>query len=318
MIKVVSIYLENGREELRLDDASETEVIDELQAHIEDEFREMRDAGLSEEEAAKTCIKLLGSARLVARQIYEAHSQGSWQQAVLASLPHMFFAALFTLNWWHRMSWMMIVIGIIFLIIVYGWLRGRPVWIFSSLGYYVLPVAVAGLLMLYLPRGWSWVAIIIYLPPVLWLVRTLTIRSIRRDWLYGALMMLPVPIIVGWFLAVGKEGEFLHVSIEHIEYFAHGIGITFLVLAVTVAIFVRLRQRWLRVLLLPLSGILTLGMVAVYSEGRLSFASFVILILLMTGILLSPPIIEKRIRYGKSSRPAGADSGLLKSPLHRN
>ena len=164
---------------------------------------------------------------------------------------------------------------------------------------------MAGLLLLYLPRGWSWLAIVIYLPLAVWLVWSFTIKMIGRDWLYCALMMLPVPIIIGWFLAAGKEGEFLKLSLEYIGYFAPGIGMTFMVLAITVAAFIRLRKRWLKLVLLPLSGILTLAMVAFYSEGRLSFPSFLVLTLIMAGLLLSPALIERRLRHGKRHSRTG-------------
>jgi hypothetical protein len=292
----LSQYLDSIREHLRLDDDSEREVIDELQTHIEEEYQEMRDAGLSDEEATSTCIRLLGSARMVARQIYEAHSQGTWKQALLASMPHMLFAVLFALNWWQGIGWVAATLGVVFGIAVYGWVHGKPVWLFSWLGYYFLPVLVAGVLLLYLPRGFSWIAIIFYLPLVAWFVWAVTVKAMGSDWLYCALMMLPVPILVGWFLAAAKEGDLLRLNLEYLGYFAPGIGLTFLALAVTVAAFIRLRQRWIKLVLLPLSGILTLGMVAFYSQGRLSLPTFITLILIMAGLLLIPAIAERRIR----------------------
>ena len=299
MITALSQYLDSIRDNLRLDLASEREVIDELQTHIEDEFQEMREAGLSEEEAANTCIKFLGSAKLVARQIYEAHSQGTWKQALMASMPHLLFALLFALNWWQGIGWLIITLGLVLSMAVYGWLHGRPVWLFPWRGYYLLPVLVAGLLLLYLPKGWSWLTILLYLPLALWLVWSVTVQTVKRDWLYSALMMLPVPIILGWFLAVGKEGKFLELSLEHIRYFAPWIGLSFLALAVTAAAFIRLRQRWLRVALLLLSGFLTLIMVAFYTGGRLGLSAFLVLTLIMLGLLLSPALVERRLRHGK-------------------
>jgi len=299
VIAVLSQYLDSIRDNLRLDFISEREVIDELQTHIEDEFQEMREAGLSEEEAANTCINLLGSAKLVARQIYEAHSQGTWKQALLASMPHLFFALLFALNWWQGIGWLTITLGIVLGMAVYGWLHGRPLWLFPWRGYYLLPVLVAGLLLLYLPKGWSWVTILLYLPLALWLVWSVTVKIVKRDWLYSALMMLPVPIIIGWFLAVGQEGKFLELSYEYIHYSAPWIGLSFFALAATTVVFIRLRQRWIRVVLLLLSGFLTLAMVAFYSQGRLSFPGFLVLTLIMLGLLLSPALVERRIKYGK-------------------
>ena len=93
-------YLADLRDNLRLDPSSEGEVINELETHIEDRLQELKEAGLSEEEAVSTCVRLLGSTKLVARQIYEAHSQGTWKHVLFASMPHLLFALLFALNWW--------------------------------------------------------------------------------------------------------------------------------------------------------------------------------------------------------------------------
>jgi len=295
----VSQYLESVRDNLRLDLISEREVISELQTHIEDKLEEMREAGISEEEAVNTCLKLLGSAKLVARQIYEAHSQGTWKQALLASTPHLLFALLFALNWWQGIGWLVITLGLILSAAVYGWWHGKPVWVFPWLGYSLLPVVVAGLLLLYLPKGWSWLAILVYVPLALWLVGSITIQSIKRDWLYTALMLLPVPIIIGWFLAVEQEGKFLELSLERIHQFAPWVGLSFLALAVTAAAFIRLRQRWLRIALLLISGCLILFMVACYAEGRLGLPAFSVLTVIMLGLLLSPALVERRIRFGK-------------------
>lgn len=126
MITALSHYLESVRENLRLDLSSEREVIHELETHIEDELQELTEAGLSEDEAAKTCVKLLGSAKLVAQQIYEAHSQGTWRQALLASMPHLLFGLLFALNWWHGIGWLLIMLILVLTMAVYGWWHGRP------------------------------------------------------------------------------------------------------------------------------------------------------------------------------------------------
>ena len=296
MTTVVSHYLDSVRDNLRLDLSSEREVINELRTHIEDELQELKEAGLSEDEAANTCVKLLGSAKLVARQIYEAHSQGTWRQALLASMPHLLFALLFALNWWQGIGWLLVVLGLILGMTVYGWWHGRPAWLSPWVGYSLLPVAVAGLLLLYLPEGWAWVAIVIYIPLALWLLYSITIRTIKRDWLYSALMLLPVPIIIGWFLAVAQEKGFPELSLMHIRDFAPWIGLSFLALAITSAVFIRLRQRWLKVAVLLISGLLLLIMVACYTEGRLGLPALFILMLVMVGLFLTPALLEHKIR----------------------
>ena len=299
MIAALSQYLDVVRDNLRLNLLSEREVLNELETHIEDQLEEMKEAGLSDEEAAENCIARLGPAKLVARRIYEAHSQGTWQHVLLASMPHLLFASLFALNWWNTTTWLIITLSLIFSMVVLGLRCGRPVWLFPWLGYSLLPIVVAGLLLLYLPRGWSRLAILVYVPLALWLIYSIAVQSIKRDWLYSALMLLPIPIIIGWVLAVGQEGKFLEFSRERIQHFAPWIGLSFLALAVTAAVFIRLRQRWLRLTLLIISGLLTLIMVAFYAEGRLDLPAFAVLILIMLALLLSPVLIERRIRYGK-------------------
>ena len=299
MIAVLSHYLDSVRDNLRLTPSSEREVIGELETHIEDRFQELTAAGLSEEEAANTCVRLLGSAKVVARQIYEAHSQGTWRQALLASMPHLLFGLLFALNWWQGIGWVLGMLILILTMAVYGWWRGKPAWLFPWLGYCLLPVLAGGLLLLLLPRGWSWIAILIYIPLVLWLLYAITVRTIRRDWLYSSLMLLPVPTIIGWFLAVEPVSEYREPWVDRIYDLAPWIALSFLALGVTVATFIRLRQRWLRVSLLVLSGIITLTIVAYYAEGRLSLPAFLLLILVTLNLLLSPALVERRLRRSR-------------------
>ncbi len=297
MTTALSHYLNIIRDNLRLDPLSEREVISELETHIEDELKELEEAGLSEEEASNTCARLLGSAKLVARQVYEAHSQGSWRQALLASTPHLLFGLIFALNWWQGISWLLVMLVLILGTAVYGWWRGKPTWLFPWLGYSFLPVVVAGLLLLYLPKGWSWLAIILYLPLAGWLVYTITVQTIKRDWLYSSLMLLPVPIVVGWFIAVGLEGRFPEFSIERLHDFASWVGLSFLALGVSVALFIRLRQRWLKVAILTIFGVLTLSLVAGYAWNQLGLQTFLVLILLMLSIFIVPALLERKIRH---------------------
>jgi len=294
---VLSHYLDDVRENLRLERSLESEVIQELETHIEDKCQELRKSGLSEEEAANTCLTLLGSAKLVARQIYEAHSQGSWSQALLAALPHFLFGLLFVLNWWQGIGWLLGILVLVLSMVVYGWWRGKPTWLFPWLGYSLMPVVAAGLLLLYLPEGWSWVAILIYIPLALWLLYAITVKTIRRDWLYTSLMLFPLPIIVGWFLAVEPVDKVPVYWLQRLQDFAPWIGLSFLALAVTVATFIRLRKRWLKVSVLVMSGLITLTMVAYYTEGKLSIPALLLLIIAMLLLLLSPAFLERTVKH---------------------
>lgn len=304
MSATVFQYLGVVKENLRLDTASETEVLDELKTHIEDEVEEMKGSGLSEEEATSRCLELLGSAKQLAREIYEAHSQGTWRQALMASMPHLLFALIFALNRWQGVGPLAAVLGLLIVTVIYGWWRGKPIWLFPWLGYCVVPVLGGGLFLLYLPSGWSWIAILVYVPLAMWLVTSFAVHTIKRDWLYSALMLLPIPIIIGWFLAVGRDGTLIKGDPGLIEDYSRWIGLSFLAMAATAGAFVRLRKRWLRLVLLIISGNLTLIMVTSYTQGRIGLVSFIALTIIALALLFSPALIDRWMRNGKQRPPA--------------
>ncbi len=297
MVTVLSHYLEMVRENLNLDLSTEREVIQELETHIEDEVRELKDAGLSDEEATETCLTLMGSAKTLAHQIYESHSQGSWTQALFAAMPHLLFGLLFALSWWQGIIGLLAMLVAVLSVVVYGWWRGKPSWLFSWLGYSLLPVVFAGLLLLYLPPGWDWIAILIYIPTSLWLVCSFTLKKMKRDWIYSSLMLLPLPIIIGWFLAVEPVDGMSAGWLQRLQGFAPWIGLTFLSLGVAVTTFIRLRKRWLRISALVITGLITLTMIAYYTEGKLSVPAFLALIVVMLILLLSPALVERTLKH---------------------
>ena len=98
-------YFNSLKNHLRLDPTTESDLMRELHAHIEDESHELEESGLSEQEAIETATQFLGSPRVIAKQMYEVHSQGSWRQALFAALPHFLIAALFALHWWQSLVW---------------------------------------------------------------------------------------------------------------------------------------------------------------------------------------------------------------------
>ena len=292
-------YLKSIRYNSKLDRSEEREVISEIEAHIEDRIQELTESGLSEEEAIETCLGQMGSTKLVARQIYEAYSQGSWKQVLLASMPHLLFSLLFVLNWWQHIGWLLVVLLLILSTTIYGWWHGQPTWVFSWLGFSLLPVLAVGLFLIYLPRGWSLLLILLYIPLALWWLFHIIIQTARRDWLFSSLMLLPMPIIIGWFLAVSPGARFTEYSLQRVYYFAPWIGLSFMALALTIAAFIRLRKRWLRIGLLIISGLLTLTLVVYYTSGRLNTPTFLGLIMVMWGVFLVPILLERWIRSGR-------------------
>ena len=297
-------YLNTVRAYLRLDLNVETEVLRELTGHIEDRVHELRESGLSEEEAARRCLELLGSAKLFARQIYEAYGRASWRQTLLASSPHFLFGLMFALNWWQQVGWLLVLLVLAISTVVYGWCRVKPRWLSPWLGYSLLPAVAAGLLLLWLPKGWAWLATPVYVLFGLWLLYRFTVRVRYRDWLYASLMLLPMPTIIGWFLVVQPAGSFPDYSFTRIETFAPWIGLSFIAMAIAVAIFMRLRRRWLKGAVLLVTGAFSLLTVAYYAGGRLDLPAYLLLNLLMLGLFLTPALLERK-RGGNRKQELG-------------
>jgi len=296
---IVQEYLDNVRSNLRLEPSDEQEVLSELATHIEDEIQDLKKTGLREEEAASVCIRLLGSAKTVARQIYEAHSQGTWRQALLACLPHLLFGLVFLLNWWRGIVPVLVMLVMVLSTTVYGWWHRRSSWLFPWLGYSLLPVVAAGLSLLYLPRGFAWLAVLIYLPLALWLLYRVVSQTIKKDWVYISLMLLPMPVIISWFLTTEWREGFTVATIERFYYFGPWIGGSFLALAFGVVSFVRIRKRWLKVAVLFMAGVIAVSLIAFYARGRLEFVQLLLLFLFLASIFLIPALLETGARSGR-------------------
>jgi hypothetical protein len=312
MTSELTRYLESIKYRSRLGSPDDNRVMRELEAHLEDELGELTSSGLTEAEAVQVCQRQMGDVELIARRIYEAYSQGSWTQVLLASMPHLLFGLLFILNWWHYAGWVSLVILLTLAAAVYGCLRGKPAWVFSWLGYTLMPVVILGILLLYLPDVWSMLILLIYLPVAMWWLIRLIINTVKKDWLFSSLMLLPLPIIIGWFLAISPAGKFDETSLRRLNDFAPWIGISFIALGLTIAVFIRLRQRSLRIGLLAASGLLTLSLVVYYTTGRLNMLTFLGLVLVMWGVLLVPPLLELYLHknaFGFSPDPVKPPGG---------
>jgi hypothetical protein len=296
---IIDEYLDSVKNNLRLDVPEQKEVITELASHIEDEVQDLKKTGLRDEEAIHTCIRFLGSATSVAKMIYEAHSQGSWRQALMASLPHVLFGIIFILNWWRGIGPVLITLIVILATAAYGWWHKRTTWLFPWIGYSLLPVIIAGLSLLYLPRGLAWLAILVYLPLALWLILRVVSQTIKKDWLYISLMLLPMPIIISWFAVTEWRFGFDAAAVFQVSSYEPWIGASFLALAFGVVSFIRIRKRWLKIAVLFMTGMITLTLIFAYTSGRLSFVNLLLLILMLASIFLVPAFLENGARSGK-------------------
>lgn len=290
-------YLDDFRVCLKVDAAVKKDMLRELYTHLEDRSQEFKESGLPEEEAIEVAIRHFGSIKSIGRQIYEVYSQGTWQQAFFAALPHLIIALLFALRAWQNIIWLSAILLAVIGVVIYGWWHGKPVWLFPWLGYYLIPVIVTGVILAYLPGGWFWFAAAIYIPLALFVLISVTKETIIEDWLYASLMLLPIPIVLSWVLALGMSTDFF--DPQQLQAVASWIALSFLILAMTVATFIRVKQRWLKAGTLLTPELLVLIMVAVASQGVISFWLWLGLALLSLFLLFSPAWLERKIPQDK-------------------
>jgi len=276
----ISHYLNRFKACLKIDQTIRDGVAEELYTHLEDKSRELEENGLSTEEANKIAVQSLGSPELIAQQIYETHAQGSWKEAIFSALPHFLVALLFTSYYWQNIVCVSIMLALIVGIAIYGWHRGKPIWIFPWLGYYFMPVVVTGILLLSLPQGWGWIAALIYIPLALFVFIHIVRQTARRDWLYASLMLAPMLVTLTWFSSLGAGNVLLTDSmwLASLRTNALWIVISFIALAAATIAFVRLKPRRYKIISLLIPPLVILFSVITASRGNIALWGWLILL----------------------------------------
>jgi hypothetical protein len=310
MVEDIQTYLDRVRANLHLDPRKEQRVISELDTHFQEKVSELTEGGMNEEEAARMAVASFGDARAIARLMYEAYSSGSWIEAFITCQPHFFVAALFATHFWHNPLMLAAALTVITLITILGWRNGSPTWMYSWAGYAFFPLLMIAFLvrhpigqtLLYLFQGgtqpapvWEIVLIVLFCACILWLVASSAVRVAKRDWLFVSLMLLPLPVLAIWALTVEQFGDSLFrlngVLAEPFLRWDAAMAFFCMVLGVTSALFVRLRQRVLKAGAVILIGIVSGALVvrsiwADISVTRLITVSFFLCLVLMSPLVL--------------------------------
>lgn len=275
----ISHYLNRFKASLQIDQTIRDGVAEELHTHLEEKTQELEAKGLSREEASKIAVQSLGSPELIAEQVYETHAQGSWKEALLSASPHFLVALLFSSYYWQNMFYPSIILALTVGIAIYGWRRGKPIWLFPWLGYYLLPVVISGILLLSLPQGWGWIAALIYIPAALFVFVHILRQTARRDWLYASLMIAPMLVTFAWFSSLGRGNELLASDwAVRLQANAPWIVVSFVGLAAATVAFIRLRARRYKIISLLIPPLVVLFAVIAASGGNICAWSWLLLL----------------------------------------
>ena len=279
MVSNISHYLRRFKASLQIDETVKDRIAAELRTHLEEKVQELEDGGLSREEATKIALQSLGSPELIAKQIYETHAQGSWKEAIFSALPHLLVALLFASYYWRNIVFVSIILALTVGIAIYGWQRGKPVWLFPWLGYYLMPVVISGVLLLSLPQGWGWVVAVVYIPLALFVFVHIMRQTARRDWLYASLMLAPMLVTFAWFSSLGKRDELLASDWAlRLQTNALWIVVSFVALAVATVAFFRVKPRRYKVISLLVPPLVVFFSVIAANGGNIWSWGWVLLV----------------------------------------
>ena len=299
MLGGVRDCLNTVRVQLRLDPSSESEILSELYTHFEDRVEELRESGMTDDQAVRVASLEFGPCRGVARELHEAHSVSNWPQAAMAALPHVLFGLLFAFRQWTNAFWLSIIVISVLGVVAYGWRRGQPTWFFTWLGYALTPLLVVGLLLVDRalgapPRGgaWWWACTVIYFSVVTAAYGIILAQTWKRDWLLGSLSVLPVLAVAGWVTADRWDNVLTPAGgLLGIEPW---VALSFLALAGMVIIFTRLKRRWLRVGVQLVAVLVVLTMMAFSSGRSIDVAALAGMVLVSLALVLAPALLDGR------------------------
>ena len=296
-------YLETVKTSLRLDPAAKRIVLRELRAHFEDKWSDLKTQGIPDEIADDKVMKSLGSPKVVAQQLLDVYGQGTWRQALVAAMPHLVVAWLLAIRAWQGgINWIsgallvITILGVV-AVVMYGWWQGKPTWVFPWLGYYMLPVIAAGILVVSLPDRLNWIIGIVYIPLAVSALYYIVRQTLREDWLLTTLMLLPMPIVLAWVMVLGLTVDpDSDVIIWRFSMTAPLMALSFLALAVMSATFIRVKQRRIKIaaLVTPEVGIFIL--LALTSDASFGITDWLLLIVGSLAFLLTPRLLEHRLK----------------------
>jgi hypothetical protein len=275
MQAAVGVYLDEVRTHLHLDPGTERRVITELRTHFQEKMSDLQDQGLPEEEATREALESFGEARSIARMMYEAYSKGSWIEALISCQPHLIVAALFATHVWRSPVLLSAAFAGIVVIALLGWRKGAHNWLYSWIGYAVLPLLILSYVSMepvartisFLMQGrgtpaplWLLAALAVLYAVTLWLISSTAVTVARQDWILLSLMLLPLPVLGIWIISVTQSAGFLLDALRSLEVrfskWDTAMAYFFVVLGATTAVFVRVRQRALKV-----AAVIAVGMV---------------------------------------------------------
>ena len=318
-------YLHSLARRLHLEPSEEQDIILELEGHLEDKAADLESQGLDRNVALRIAVQEMGAPEALASGMYKVHSPGVWRDVTLSTIPHFLLAALFALHLWsHYFLVTLLLIGIA-LVTWRNWRAGNPSkWSYSWMGYTLAAPILSWLLSLMTLAygGWTLVTtghlpfnvvlfllLIGYIPFSMWIVFCVVRKVMRRDWLLASLTALPFPFLTSWVLFLNWQGGLWSDHAERMQSTDTARAFIFLALAVTTAVFLKVGPRLIRIGLLTLITAILVAITATSLPVSLSALAILLMIVASVVFLLSPAMLESRLKHRYSLQAASHSGG---------
>ena len=307
----VTYYLQSLAWRLHLDLAEKDEIIQELEAHLEDKAAELETQGVDRETAMARAVEEMGAPNTVAQGMYEVHSPGVWRDVLLSTIPHFLLASLFALHLWSHYFLVSLLLIAIAFVTWRNWRAGSPSkWSYSWMGYSLAAPALSWLLSLITLGYGAWTLVttgqlpfnvvlffllIGYVPFSMWIMANVIFKMVKRDWLLASLTALPFPFLTSWVLFLNWQGGLWSEHAERMQDSDTARAFIFLAMAVTTAVFLKVGPRLLRIGLLTVSTSILVIITAASLPVSLNVLAVVLMIVASLVFLLSPAILESKM-----------------------
>ncbi len=307
----VTNYLHALARRLHLDPAEKDEIIQELEAHLEDKAAELETQGVDPETAMARAVEEMGAPNAVARGMYEVHSPGVWRDVLLSTIPHFLLAAFFALHLWSHYFLVSLLLIAIAFVTWRNWCAGSPSkWSYSWMGYSLAAPALSWLLSLITLGYGAWTLLttgrlpfnmalffllIGYVPFSMWIMANVIFKMVKRDWLLASLTALPFPFLTSWVLFLNWQGGLWSEHAERMQDSDTARAFIFVSMAVTTAVFLKVGPRLLRIGLLTVTTSILVIITFASLPVSLSALAVVLMIVASLAFLLSPAMLESKL-----------------------
>lgn len=307
----VTNYLHALAWRLHLDPAEKDEIIQELEAHLEDKAAELETQGIDHDAAVSRAVQEMGAPNVVARGMYEVHSPGVWRDVILATIPHFLLASLFALHLWSHYFLVSLLLIAIAFVTWRNWRAGSPSkWSYSWMGYSLAAPALSWLLSLTTLGYGAWTLLttgqlpfnvvlffllIGYVPFSMWIMANVIFKMVKRDWLLASLTALPFPFLTSWILFLNWQGGLWSEHAERMQDSDTARAFIFVAMAVTTAVFLKVGPRLLRIGLLTVSTSILVIITAASLPVSLGALAVILMIVASLAFLLSPAMLESKM-----------------------